>query len=282
MLACQDFTEGCTISEEKPIGLIHLETICVLEATFSTRHFDGFFVHDSTALENAIAVVSPYCASRMKKDLHMTVRYPGVRRVPGVSCEDAEAYGQGSSFPPIRILIRDIYVSKDRALAAAVVYGVDTAVSAMTEATDINGKTPAHLTLWAHGRAPVEAGRQLIGLELETREPFVQVTQDCLRNFVKSQAKIIAEKASKLQTIQREHGLLLKNVTVLEGLIRVRVVTIQRVVRCWRARTLTSRMRKMRSLTQAQRQLLIKVARGWLARWKTKYYRDYDSGDEWY
>jgi hypothetical protein len=112
----------------------------------------------------------------------------------------------------------------------------------------------------------VGAGNQLIGLALDTGGPFVQVTQNCLRHFVKGKVSVIAEQASELRTIQWEQFFLLNNAAVLEALIRRRVVTIQTTVHCWRARTLAYRTRKMQSVTQAQREQLMKTAMGWLER----------------
>jgi hypothetical protein len=128
----------------QPVGLVRLDSICELEAHFSRNHYDGFFVRDSGPLRRAIQDVSPFCASRMKSDLHMTVRYPGIGQVPSMCKEDAEAFGQGSSFPPVRIFIRDIYLSKDRNLAAAVVYGIDTPVAATPETSTVKLRRTLH------------------------------------------------------------------------------------------------------------------------------------------
>jgi hypothetical protein len=254
----------------QPVGLVRLDSICELEAHFSRNHYDGFFVRDCGPLRRAIQDVSPFCASRMKSDLHMTVRYPGVGQVPSMSKEDAEAFGQGSSFPPVRIFIRDIYLSKDRNLAAAVVYGIDTPVAAMGNAGDINGKTPPHLTLWAFGRAPVAAGQQLVGLKLETRAPFVQVTERCLRDYVRNQRKTIQEKTSRISELTKEGGALKRHVTtleahvaVLEGLMKRKTVTAQAAVRGWLARIRSSRMRKMHTWTQVQHALLCQAVERW-------------------
>jgi hypothetical protein len=254
----------------QPVGLVRLDSICELEAHFSRNHYDGFFVRDSGPLRRAIQDVSPFCASRMKSDLHMTVRYPGIGQVPSMSKEDAEAFGQGSSFPPVRIFIRDIYLSKDRNLAAAVVYGIDTPVAAMGNAGDINGRTPPHLTLWAFGRAPVAAGRQLVGLSLETRVPFVQVTENSLRGYVRNQRKTIEEKTSRISELTKEGGALKRYVTtlerhvaVLEGLIKRKTVSAQAAVRGWLTRIRASRVRKMLTWTQAQHALLCQAVERW-------------------
>jgi hypothetical protein len=271
----------------RPIGLIRLETVCELEAKFCRNYYDCFAVCESGPLQKAIAQVSPYCASRMKKELHMTVKYPGRGVVPSMSTEDAEAFGQGSNFPTVRIFVRDIYVSSDRHLAAAVVFGVDTAVAAMGNAGDINGRTPAHLTLWASGgRAPVAAGHQLIGKQLETREPFVQVTEYCLREHVKKQRKTIDEKISHNCTIEKENRNLKRHVAVLEQLIVRRTVTAQAVVRGWLSRNLTYRTRTMEGITKAQRKLLLQMLGRWREwRYANSYDDYYDGGSDygdWY
>lgn len=279
----------------QPVGRIRLESVCELEATFRTAYYDGFFVNDSTPLQKAIANVSPFCASRMERQLHMTVRYPGRGKIPSMSDEDAEAFGQGSNFPAIRIFVRDIYVSKGRNLAAAVVFGVDTAVAAMINVGDINGSTPPHLTLWASGGyRPVSAGLQLVRLQLETRTPFVQATADCMRSFVKKQRdtiaklnKIIAEKSSLVYQVTRERDMLKSHATVVDGLIVRRALLLQATVRKWLKRIRTDRWLRMQKWSAKQHSLLRQMLQQWLRRrwpWRRCYnsygygylYDDYD------
>lgn len=169
---CQKEWLCCGLCDIHSFGLITLNETCVLDAYFDSNHYDSFKVKDSSALKKAIARVNTRAALYMGDDLHMTVCYPRKGVVPGLSKADAVTFANYEDFPVVQLLVNEIHVSRDGKFGTAVIAGIDSAALFKFN----NNGTPAHITLW--GNPPVMAGRQLIGLPLALRSPFIQVTAE--------------------------------------------------------------------------------------------------------
>lgn len=257
--------------EIKLRGLIKLDTVCILDAHFRSGHYDGFHVNDSSPLKAAISKVDPKVALLMNSDLHMTVQYPSRRKVPGLSEAAAVTFSRYNDFPTVKLHVAEIHVSSDGKFASAIVHAIDTVIM-----FDFNNNgTPAHLTLW--GYPPVMAGHQLIGLSLELRIPFIQITEDCVLEIMETKLKISNE-LSDLKVAFRK----------LDNVFSSRVMLIQSNVRKWRARQLVGNMKCMKRLSTAQRGRLVRFLKVWregfLARQRfiDSMYDDYDSYDDYY
>ena len=278
---------------QKPLvdGLVKLEAVCTLEAFFDRSAFyDAFSVQNIAPLKEAIAKINPDAAARIKRNLHMTVKYPGRGKVPGLSEEDNDLYSSGVS---VLLHITEIFVSV--AVGSAVVSGID-APTPFTEPSKSNGR-PAHLTLW--GNPPVMAGSVLIGKPLFLRDPFIQVTEErqmaALKVHCKKAqdlSKMVAKLTSDLANLTFEMGIVErrnqeveKTVGIIDGTISPRFVlpvqaavrrfltlrhvarvksaiAIQALTRRNAARRHIGRLRKL-GLTNSQHQSLAEAVRHW-------------------
>ena len=272
-------------------GLVKLEAVCTLEAFFDRSAFyDAFSVQNIAPLKEAIAKINPDAAARIKTNLHMTVKYPGRGKVPGLSEEDNDLYSSGVS---VLLHITEIFVSV--AVGSAVVSGID-APTPFTEPSKSNGR-PAHLTLW--GNPPVMAGSVLIGKPLFLRDPFIQVTEErqmaALKVHCKKAqdlSKMVAKLTSDLAKLTFEMGIVErrnqeveKTVGIIDGTISPRFVlpiqaavrrfltlrhvarvksaiAIQALTRRNAARRHIGRLRKL-GLTNSQHQSLAEAVRHW-------------------
>jgi hypothetical protein len=272
-------------------GLVKLEAVCTLEAFFDRSAFyDAFSVQNIAPLKEAIAKINPDAAARIKRNLHMTVKYPGRGKVPGLSEEDNDLYSSGVS---VLLHITEIFVSV--AVGSAVVSGID-APTPFTEPSKSNGR-PAHLTLW--GNPPVMAGSVLIGKPLFLRDPFIQVTEErqmaALKVHCKKAqdlSKMVAKLTSDLAKLTFEMGIVErrnqeveKTVGIIDGTISPRFVlpvqaavrrfltlrhvarvksaiAIQALTRRNAARRHIGRLRQL-GLTNSQHQSLAEAVRHW-------------------
>ena len=265
-------------------GLVKLEAVCTLEAFFDRSAFyDAFSVQNIAPLKEAIAKINPDAAARIKTNLHMTVKYPGRGKVPGLSEEDNDLYSSGVS---VLLHITEIFVSV--AVGSAVVSGID-APTPFTEPSKSNGR-PAHLTLW--GNPPVMAGSVLIGKPLFLRDPFIQVTEERLMAALKVHckkaqdlSKMVAKLTSEMGIVKRRNQEVEKTVGIIDGTISPRFVlpiqaavrrfltlrhvarvksaiAIQALTRRNAARRHIGRLRKL-GLTNSQHQSLAEAVRHW-------------------
>ena len=271
-------------------GLVKLEAVCILEAFFYGNHYDSFVVRDSTPLKEAIAKVNSGAAEKMKSALHMTTKYPGIRRVQVTNREDADLFCNGTG---ILLHIKEIYI--DNRVGAAVVSGID-APADFIEPSNSN-RRPAHLTLW--GNPPQMAGEALIGKSLELRKPLVQVTKERLFVAMKSQCTRARDLSNKLSESTRltwelrmeQRSLIYENKKLSETvrIIDHRVLPIQLAVRQFLRRNAARQYKELLSqlgITDLQHKLLVRIAQ----RWKASHplygyyddYSDYGYGDDWF